>query len=65
MKNIEIKRDKEDQSKLIVEIDLSKEYGYSRTGKTIIIASTEGNHRITTDGVVLGLNCYKYPTQDI
>ena len=33
---------------LTLEIDLSKDYGPSRSGKTIIIASTEGN--VTPDG---------------
>jgi len=39
-------------------VDLSKEYGLSRSGKTIRIASTEGNVRINED-VSLGLNVYK------
>lgn len=57
MKNVETKRNGD---KLTIEIDLSKEYGYSRSGKTIIIASTEGNIELG-DGVKLGLNCYKAP----
>lgn len=44
---------------LTIEIDLSKEFGPSKkTGKTIIIATTQGNQKILDD-VTLGLNCYK------
>jgi hypothetical protein len=55
MKNVEIKQEKK---KLIIEIDLTKEFGPSKSGKTIIIASTEGNHKVG-DEIVIGLNVYK------
>lgn len=46
-------------NKLIIEIDLSQEFGFSKSGKTISIASTLGNKNI--EGVFVGLNVYKYP----
>jgi len=46
-------------SKLVIEIDISKEFGESKSGKTIIVASTEGNKAI--DDVKIGINVYKYP----
>ena len=48
-------------NKLIVEIDLTKEFGLSKSGKTITIASTRGNQKIEGTDVVIGLNVYKYP----
>ena len=51
--NTEIKGDT-----LIITIDLSKQFGASKSGKTTIIASTQGNIQIGT-GAVLGLNVYK------
>ena len=47
--------------KLIVEIDLTKEFGLSKSGKTITIASTRGNQKIEGTDAVIGLNVYKYP----
>jgi hypothetical protein len=47
--------------KLIIEIDLTKEFGLSKSGKTITIASTRGNQKIEGTDVVIGLNVYKYP----
>jgi hypothetical protein len=57
MKNVEITQ--KDQV-LTISIDLSKEFGRSKSGKTIIIASTEGNKEVA-DGIHMGLNVYKYP----
>ena len=48
-------------NKLIIEIDLTKEFGLSKSGKTITIASTRGNQKIEGTDVVIGLNVYKYP----
>ena len=36
-------------SKLIIEVDLSKTFGPSSTGKTIIVASTEGFVSLDTE----------------
>jgi len=44
---------------LTIKIDLTKEFGQSSSGKTIIIASTEGN--VAVDGheeAKVGLNVY-------
>ncbi len=48
-------------NKLIIEIDLTKESGLSKSGKTITIASTRGNQKIEGTDAVIGLNVYKYP----
>jgi hypothetical protein len=45
---------------LTIQVDLSKEFGPSSSGKTIIIASTEGNAAIPgRDEVKVGLNVYR------
>jgi hypothetical protein len=56
MKNVDLKIEKK---RLVIEIDLSKEFGPSESGKTIIIASTEGSQKIGVEDIVLGLNVYK------
>ncbi|MDI7267746.1 MAG: hypothetical protein QME96_07120 [Myxococcota bacterium] len=57
MKNVEMKVDGD---KLTIVVDLSKEFGPSSSGKTIIIATTEGNQTVPEkDGVRIGLNVYK------
>jgi hypothetical protein len=48
-------------NKLVIEIDLSKEFGLSKSGKTVTIASTKGNQKIEGTDAVIGLNVYKYP----
>ena len=48
-------------NKLIIEIDLTKEFGLSKSGKTLTIASTRGNQKIEGTDAVIGLNVYKYP----
>lgn len=45
---------------LMIRVDLTKEFGPSASGKTIIIASTEGNISIPgQDEIKIGLNVYK------
>lgn len=45
---------------LTIKVDLTKEFGPSSSGKTIIIASTEGNISIPDhDDKKVGLNVYK------
>lgn len=56
MKNVDI-RVKGD--KIIIEIDRTKTFGPSRSGKTIVVATTSGNHKIDETDCILGLNCYK------
>lgn len=51
-------------NRLIIEVDLDQSFDKSSTGKTIIVATTEGNEKVTDrDGNVyyIGLNVYKYP----
>lgn len=59
MINVEMRRE---GSKLIVEIDLDQRNGKSKSGKTVVIASTSGNVTVPdSDGKIkLGLNCYTY-----
>ena len=44
---------------LTIEVDLSKNSGPSKSGKTIIVASTQGNVIIPGTEVTCGLNIYK------
>lgn len=44
---------------LTIRVDLSKEFGPSASGKTIIIASTEGNVSIPDRAEKVGLNVYR------
>jgi hypothetical protein len=44
---------------LIIKVDLRKDFGPSTSGKTIIIASTEGNQTIEGRTEVVGLNVYR------
>ena len=49
---------------LTIEVDLTRTFGLSKSGKTVIIASTEGNIKVEReDGkeVFVGLNVYQYP----
>jgi hypothetical protein len=48
------------KAKITIEIDATKEFGTSKSGKTIQVGSTRGNVKLD-HGLVLGLNCYKYP----
>jgi len=45
-------------TKLTIEIDMSKEQGRSKSGKTIVLATTQGNIEVEP-GIYLGVNCYK------
>ncbi|HMB32644.1 MAG TPA: hypothetical protein VKV41_01360 [Methylomirabilota bacterium] len=44
---------------LTITVDLSKEFGPSSSGKTIIIASTEGNVAVPNRDEKVGLNVYR------
>jgi hypothetical protein len=45
--------------KLLIEVDLSKSFGPSASGKTTIIASTEGNQAVDgREEVKVGVNVY-------
>lgn len=45
---------------LAIKIDLSKDFGKSSSGKSNIVATTEGNIAIPGfEDIKLGINCYK------
>jgi len=44
---------------LTIKVDLDKEFGPSSSGKTIIIASTEGNVSVADRDEKIGLNLYR------
>jgi hypothetical protein len=48
---------------LTIKVDLSKEFGPSSSGKTIIVASTEGNAPISGRDEMVGLNIYRKKTK--
>ena len=57
MKNVEMSID---GNILTTKVDLSKEFGPSTSGKTTIIASSEGNKGVPgKEDVKIGLNVYK------
>lgn len=59
MKNVEMKLEGDI---LTIKVDVTKEFGPSASGKTIIIASTEGNISIPEkENVKIGLNVYRKP----
>lgn len=57
MQNIEYVVDKKSH-KLVITIDLGKKGQPSKSGKSLVIASTKGNADIG-NGIMLGINCYK------
>jgi hypothetical protein len=59
MKNVELTVD---GTTLMIKVDLSKDFGPSSSGKTTIIASTEGNVSIPGREEKIGLNIYKKKT---
>ena len=47
-------------NKLIIVVDLNQEFGLSSSGKSITVASTEGNVAIPSrEEIKIGLNIYK------
>ena len=56
MKNVDLKVE---GNVLTIKVDLTKEFGPSASGKTIIIASTEGNVSIPDRDEKIGLNVYR------
>ena len=57
MKNCEMKVT---GNTLTITVDISKDFGKSSSGKSIIIASTEGNVSIPEkEDIKIGLNIYK------
>ena len=56
MKNVEMTVE---GNMLTIKVDLSKEFGPSSSGKTTIIATTEGNVNVPDREEKIGLNIYK------
>lgn len=56
--NVEMKMD---GSILTITVDMSKEFGPSKSGKTVQVASTQGNVSVPGTEAKIGLNIYKYP----
>lgn len=56
MKNVEMKVE---GNILTIKVDLSKEFGPSASGKTTIVASTEGNVTVPDREEKVGLNVYR------
>jgi len=62
MKNVEMTIE---ENILTIKVDLTKEFGPSSSGKTIIIASTEGNISIPdAEDKKIGLNIYTKRKRD-
>lgn len=56
MKNVELKVEGDT---LIIKVDLTKTFGTSSSGKSIVISSTEGNQSVPgREDVKIGLNVY-------
>ncbi len=56
MKNVEMSME---ENILTIKVDMTKEFGPSSSGKTIIIASTEGNVSVPDRNEKVGLNVYR------
>ncbi|WP_048149413.1 hypothetical protein [Methanolacinia paynteri] len=57
MKNVDMKLE---GSILTIKVDISKDFGESKSGKSITIASTEGNVSIPdNEEIKIGLNIYR------
>lgn len=52
----------DDKGILTIRVDLNLNLGKSASGKTDIIATSEGNHKLEGgNGAILGLNLYRKP----
>jgi hypothetical protein len=57
MKNVEMKLEGQN---LVITVDITRDFGESKSGKSITIASTEGNVSIPEhDDIKIGLNIYR------
>ena len=62
MKNVQMNVE---GNKLIIVVDLSQELGLSSSGKSITVASTEGNVAVPgREEIKIGLNIYKPRPKD-
>lgn len=60
MQNVKVEKKKDE---LVITIDLKAKTTPSKSGKSLIIATTNGNQRVVDD-IVLGLSCYRKNTQE-
>ena len=61
MKNVQVTLE-DNENTLVIKVDLTKSLGPSSSGKTMLVATSEGNQpiqRVSADSVMLGLNVYK------
>ena len=57
MRNVVVSREGDT---LVLKVDLTKSFGPSRSGKTTVVASTEGNVNVPGDkDAKVGLNVYR------
>ena len=57
MKNVDMKVEGD---RLVITVDLAQEFGMSKTGKSITIASTEGNVSVPGhEEIKIGVNVYR------
>ncbi|MBF0501102.1 MAG: hypothetical protein HQM09_13265 [Candidatus Riflebacteria bacterium] len=56
MKNVELTVE---GNMLTIKVDLTKEFGNSTSGKSVIIGTTEGNYTIPGREEKIGLNVYR------
>ncbi|MFY1644706.1 hypothetical protein ACK11Z_13330 [Methanoculleus bourgensis] len=57
MKNVDMQLDGDT---LVIRVDLTKDFGESKSGKSITIASTEGNVAVPGhEEIKIGLNIYR------
>ena len=57
MKNVDMKVEGD---RLVITVDLAQEFGVSKTGKSITIASTEGNVSVPgREEIKIGVNVYR------
>ena len=62
MKNVQLTVEGD---KLLIVVDLNEEFGLSSSGKSITVASTEGNVAIPgREEIKIGLNVYKPRSKD-
>lgn len=62
MKNVQMNVE---GNKLVIVVDLNQEFGLSSSGKSITVASTEGNIAVPgREEVKIGLNIYKPRPKD-
>lgn len=57
MKNVEFKVD-DKKGVLTITVDLKQRHGKSKSGKTVTIASTEGNQKVGHGDITVGLSVY-------